>query len=70
MKLMNLNTPSNVPGGIGVLCLFYLLGAIAPARGIATESQLGHVEFEVSCNRQAQASFNEAVGGELVVTTK
>ena len=61
MKLMNLNTPSNFPGGLGVLCLFYLLGAIAPARGIATESQLGHVEFEVSCNRQAQASFNEAV---------
>jgi len=61
MKLMNLNTPSNFPGGIRVLCLFCLLGAIAPAKGVAAESQLGHVEFEVSCNRQAQASFNEAV---------
>jgi len=59
--LMELDTPSNFRGGIGVLCFCCLLEVIAPARGVAAEIQLGHVEFEVSCNRQAQASFNEAV---------
>ena len=59
--VMELETTSNFRGGIGVLCFCCLLEVIAPARGVAAEIQLGHVEFEVSCNRQAQASFNEAV---------
>jgi len=61
MMLMDLSTQRYYPRGIGVLCLCCLLGSIAPAGGTAAESQLGNVEFEISCNRQAQASFNEAV---------
>lgn len=43
------------------LSVCFLLGAIAPVQGAGVEGQLGHVEFEVSCNRPAQESFNEAV---------
>jgi len=46
---------------IAALCLCFSLGAIAPIQSAADEGQLGHVAFEVSCNRQAQATFNEAV---------
>ncbi len=46
---------------IAALCLCCSLGAIAPVQAVAGEGQLGHVEFEVSCNRRAQATFNEAV---------
>ncbi len=76
MMLMDLDTPGEIPGSCGMrlrssrtvrgtiaaaLSLCCLLGAIAPVQGAGVESQLGHVAFEVSCNRPAQASFNEAV---------
>jgi len=36
-------------------------GVSAPVQSATGESQLGNVEFNVSCNRRAQAMFNEAV---------
>ena len=46
---------------IAALSFCCLLGAVAPVRSAAGEGQLGHVDFEVSCNSPAQATFNEAV---------
>jgi Tfp pilus assembly protein PilF len=46
---------------IAALCLCCSLVVIVPVQSAADEGLLGHVEFEVSCNRQAQATFNEAV---------
>jgi len=46
---------------IAVLFLCVALGTITPFQAAAGEGQLGHVEFEVSCNRRAQVTFNEAV---------
>ena len=61
-------SPSNTRGAVATgvtlttaLCFCCLLGSISPVQGADVEGQLGHVQFEVSCNRQAQASFIEGV---------
>lgn len=44
-----------------MLYLWCSLWIIAPVQAEPGEGQLGHVDFVVSCNRQAQTTFNEAV---------
>ncbi len=64
MMLMGLGAPRETAARrvtLAELCLCAALGAVAPVQGAAVQDQLGHVEFEVSCDGRAQASFNEAV---------
>lgn len=65
MTLMGLGAPREAAARrvifAAALCLCGSLGARPPVQGAAVQDQLGHVEFEVSCDAPAQASFNEAV---------